>query len=440
MTSIIIIVISLLILIFLVAYYKVDAFFAFVLVSVGAALCLGIPIQKIPAILNKGVGNIYESMALIIIFGAMLGKLVAESGAAKKIANVMIGAFGTKHIQWGMMLTGFVVGIPLFYDIGFVILVPIIFSIVNQYKMPAVYIGMPMLAALSVAHGFLPPHPSPVALVTMFGANMGMTLILGLIACIPAIIIAGPLFSKTLKNIKTGSVDMFTAKEISTEFREPGKANSFLTATLPVFMLIITTLLTQFFPGLNESAKNVLSLFSSPTIVMLIAVIVATYTLGIRQGRSIKQIMDVYVQACKDIAMIILIVAGSGIFKVVMEESGVSLILANAMETLPVHPLILGWFMASIIRAMVGSATVAALTAASVMMPLIAVSHVNPNLMVLAAGAGSLMFSHVNDSGFWLYKEYFNLSMKDTFKSWSVMQILVSVVGLGGVLVLNLFL
>lgn len=439
MTSILIIVASLLLLIFLVAYYKVDAFFAFVLVSVGAALCLGIPIQEVPDILNKGVGNIYRSMALIIIFGAMLGKLVAESGAAKKIANVMIGAFGTKHIQWGMMLTGFVVGIPLFYDIGFVILVPIIFSIVNQYKMPAIYIGMPMLAALSVAHGFLPPHPSPVALVTMFEANMGMTLILGLLACIPAIIVAGPLFSKTLKKIKTGNVDMFTAKEGNTGFGEPGKLNSFLTATLPVFLLIITTVLTQFAPNLSESAHNVLSFFSSPTIVMLIAVIVATYTLGIKQGRSIKQIMDIYVQACKDIAMIILIVAGSGIFKVVMEESGVSMILANAMETLPVHPLILGWLMASIIRAMVGSATVAALTAGSVMMPLIALSNVNPNLMVLAVGAGSLMFSHVNDSGFWLYKEYFNLSMKDTFKSWSVMQIIVSVVGLAGVLVLNLF-
>lgn len=439
MMSICIIIISLLLLIFLVAYYKVDAFFAFVIVSVVAALCLGIPVQEIPDILNKGVGNIYRSMALIIIFGAMLGKLVAESGAAQKIAQVMIGAFGTKNIQWGMMLTGFVVGIPLFYDIGFVILVPIIFSIVNQYKMPAIYIGIPMLAALSVAHGFLPPHPSPVALVTMFDANMGMTLILGLLACIPAIIVAGPLFSKTLKNIKTGRVDIFTAKKVDTAFSEPGKLNSFLTATLPVFLLIITTVLTHFLPNPSESTQNLLSFFSSPTIVMLIVVIVATYTLGIRQGRSIKQIMDIYVQACKDIAMIILIVAGSGIFKVVMEESGVSMLLANAMETLPIHPLISGWLMASVIRAMVGSATVAALTAASVMMPLIAVSHVNPNLMVLAVGAGSLMFSHVNDSGFWLYKEYFNLSMKDTFRSWSAMQVIVSVVGLCGVLVLNLF-
>ncbi len=439
MASILIIIVSLLILILLVAYYRIDAFLAFVIVSVGTALCLGIPIQTIPDILNKGVGNIYGSMALIIIFGAMLGKLVAESGAARKIADVMIGSFGIKNIQWGMMLTGFIVGIPLFYDIGFVILVPIIFSIVNKYKLPAVYIGMPMLAALSVAHGFLPPHPSPVALVTMFEGNMGQTLILGLFAAIPAIIVAGPLFSKTLKNIQTGNIDVFTAREHDATFSQPGKANSFITAILPVFLLIITTILTYLLPDIGEKAGNILSFFSSPTIVMLIAVIVATYTLGIRQGRTLKQIMDIYVQACKDIAMIILIVAGSGIFKVVMEESGVSLLLAETMKTLPINPLLLGWFMASMIRALVGSATVAALTAGSVMMPMIAVSGANPNLMVLAIGAGSLMFSHINDSGFWLYKEYFNLSMKDTFKSWSVMQIIVSVVGIAGVMVLNIF-
>ncbi len=438
MASILIVTISLLILIALVAYYKIDAFIAFVIVSIGAALCLGIPVEEIPDILNQGVGNIYQSMALIIIFGAMLGKLIAESGAANKIADVMLSAFGTNKIQWGMMLTGFIVGIPLFYDIGFVILVPIIFSIVNKYKLPAVYIGIPMLAALSVAHGFLPPHPSPVALVSMFKANMGITLILGLAVAIPVIIIAGPVFSKTLKNIKTGDVAVFTAKTTDNQFSKPGKINSLITALLPVLLLIITTIILQFGTNLSEKMMKIIQFFSSPNIVMLIAICFATYTLGIRQGRSMKQIMDIYVQACKDIAMIILIVAGSGIFKVVMEKSGVSVILADSMESLPIHPLILGWFMASMIRAMVGSATVAALTAGSVMMPLIAVSGINPNLMVLAVGAGSLMYSHVNDSGFWLFKEYFNLNMKDTFKSWSLMQMIVSVAGIAGVLVLNM--
>jgi len=437
MSSIVIIIISLLILIVLVAYFKIDAFLAFVIVSLGTALCLGIPLREMPELLNKGVGDIYRGLGLIIIFGAMLGKLVAESGAANKIADVMISAFGTNRIQWGMMLTGFVVGIPLFYDIGFVILVPIVFSIVNKYKLPAVYIGIPMLAALSVAHGFLPPHPSPVALVTLFGANMGLTLILGLIAAVPAIIIAGPIFSSFLKNIKTGNVSVFTSEGKTGDFKQPGEVNSLFTALLPVFLLIITTVISQFVTGLSETAMDIVQFFSSPTIVMLIAVIVATYTLGLRQGRSMKQVMDIYVQACKDIAMIILIVAGSGIFKLVMEHSGVSKMLAESMDGLPIHPLILGWFTACIIRAMVGSATVAALTAASVMLPLISVSGVNPNLMVLSVGAGSLMFSHVNDSGFWLFKEYFNLSMKDTFKSWSAMQVIVSVVGLAGVMILN---
>ena len=438
MFSISVIVISLLILIVLVAVFKIDAFISFILVSIGAALCLGIPVSEIPAILNRGVGYVYESMALIILFGAMLGKLVAESGAAGKIADFMIGAFGSNKIQWGMMLTGFIVGIPLFYDIGFVILVPIIFSIVNKYKLPAVYIGMPMIAALSVAHGFLPPHPSPVALVSLFEANMGVTLMLGLVVAVPVIIIAGPVFGKTLKNIKTGNVAVFTAKTDDSEFSKPGKFNSLITALLPVFLLITTTAIPHVFKDMSESTAGIVSFFSSPNIVMLIAVIVATYTLGIRQGRSIKQVMDIYVQACKDIAMLILIVAGSGMFKVIMERSGVSMVLASSMESLPIHPLILGWFMASVIRAMVGSATVAALTAANVMLPLIIASGVNPNLMVLAIGAGSLMFSHVNDSGFWLFKEYFNLSMKDTFKSWSVMQIIVSVAGITGVLALNL--
>jgi Gnt-I system high-affinity gluconate transporter len=440
MSPILIILASLLILILLVAYFKIDAFLSFIIVSIGAALCLGIPAEEIPGILDQGVGNIYQSMALIIIFGAMLGKLVAESGAANKIADVMLGAFGTNKIQWGMMLTGFIVGLPLFYDIGFVILVPIIFSIVNKYKLPAVFIGMPMLTALSAAHGFLPPHPSPVALVSMFEANMGITLILGLAVAAPAIIVAGPIFSKTLKNIKTGDVAVFTAKTSDSNFTQPGKANSLITALLPVFLLITTTIISQFGTGLNEKTLKIIRFFSSPNIVMLIAVCVATYTLGIRRKRSMKQVMDIYIQACKEIAMIILIVAGSGIFKVVMEKSGVSIILANSMESLPVHPLILGWFMASMIRAMVGSATVAALTAGSVLMPLITLSGVNPNLMVLAIGAGSLMYSHVNDSGFWLFKEYFNLSMKDTFRSWSLMQLIISIAGIAMVFVLNFIL
>lgn len=434
----VIIILSLALLILLISRFKVNAFLSFLIVSTLAGIALGIPLDKLPTSVNKGIGSIMGDLTLIIVLGAMLGKLVAESGAAKKIADVMVNAFGTKHIQWGLMITGFIVGIPLFYGIGFVLLVPLIFSIVYQYKLPAVYIGLPMLAALSVTHGFLPPHPSPVALVSMFDANMGMTLIYGLAVAIPAIILAGPLFSKTLKNIKSGPVTLFEQKETSSDYKTPGKFNSFATATLPVFLLIIVTVIPYCAPDLGDKASSLVSFIGAPAIVMLLAVIIATYSLGIMQGRKIQSIMDIYGDAVKDIAMILLIIAGAGIFKQIMEDSGVSQQLADLLKRLPVHPLILGWLIAAIIRGCVGSATVAALTAAGVILPLVVATGVNPNLMVLSLGAGSLMFSHVNDAGFWMFKEYFNLTMKDTLRSWSVMEAIVSITGLTGVLLLSL--
>jgi len=438
--SLFIVVLCLALLIALISYFKVDAFLSFLIVSIVAGIGLGIPVEKIPAIVSKGIGSIMGSLTLIIVLGAMLGKLVAESGAAEKIAAVMVNAFGIKHIQWGMMVTGFVVGIPLFYGIGFVLLVPLIFSIVYKYRLSSVYIGLPMLAALSVTHGFLPPHPSPAALVSIFGADMGMTLIYGLAVAIPAIILAGPLFTKTLKHIQPGPVTLFEQKSIDPNIGVPGKFNSFFSATLPVFLLIIVTVIPYCIPDLSPQVDQWLSFLGDPSIVMLIAILIATYTLGTRQKRSIKAVMDIYADAVKYIAMILLIIAGSGIFKQVMEESGVNNELAAILQQLPIHPLILGWLIAAIIRGCVGSATVAALTAAGVITPLMQQSGINPNLMVLALGAGSLMFSHVNDAGFWMFKEYFNLSVKDTLKSWSVMEAIVSIAGLIGVLLINMIL
>ncbi|MDR1344689.1 MAG: GntP family permease [Tannerellaceae bacterium] len=434
-----IVILSLVVLILLISWFKVDAFLAFLVVSVGAGIALGIPLDRLPKAIDEGIGSIMGSLTLIIVLGAMLGKLVAESGAAGQIASAMANVFGTRHIQWGLMITGFIVGIPLFYGIGFVLLVPLIFSVVNRYKLPAVYTGLPMLAALSVTHGFLPPHPSPVALVSLFGANIGLTLLLGMCLAIPAIILAGPVYAKTLKRIKSGPLTMFEQKELNNAYRVPGKGNSMISATLPVFLLMIVTIIPLCFTSMSAGASKVMSFAGAPSTVMLAALVVATYTLGIRQGRSMKEVMLIYVDAVKDIAMILLIIAGSGIFKQVMDESGVSSNLAEVMQQMHVHPLILGWLIAAIIRMCIGSATIAALTAASVVMPLVVQSGVNPNLMVLSLGAGSIFFSHVNDSGFWLFKEYFGLSLKDTFRSWSVMETIVSVVGLIGVLLLSLF-
>jgi Gnt-I system high-affinity gluconate transporter len=433
--SIIIVLICIVILIGLITWGKLNAFLAFLLVSVLAGILLKQAPDKIIASVQHGMGDTLGSLVSILCLGAMLGKLVAESGAAQKIATVLMKAFGIRYLQWALMITGFIIGIPLFYGVGFVLMVPLIFSVVYQYKLPAVYIGLPMLAALSVTHGFLPPHPSPAALVMQFNANMGVTLLYGIMIAIPAIIIAGPLFSKIIKHIEAGPLQMFKPQPID-KHKLPGTANSFITSLLPVFLLTATTILNYLF-GNNKTLKPVLTLISEPALIMLVTVLIAAFTLGIFCGTSIKNVMNVYAEAVKDVGMILLIIAGSGALKQVLTDTGVSSQIAAALQTWPVHPLVLAWCMAGIIRICVGSATVAGLTTANIIAPLLTKSPVNPNLMVLSVGAGSLLFSHVNDGGFWMFKEYFNLSIKNTLKTWSVMETIVAVAGLIGVMVLN---
>lgn len=422
-------------LVLLITWGKLNPFLAFLIVSIVAGITTGIPLSSIGKSLQKGVGDMLGSLIIVIALGAMLGKIVAESGAAQKIASVMMKIFGRKYIQWGLVCTGFIIGIPLFYNVGFVLMIPLIFSVVNQYKLPAVYIGLPMLASLSVAHGFLPPHPSPAALVAQFNADMGLTLVYGIIIAIPTIIIAGPLFSLTLKKIPSTPLETFQSKTLP-EDQLPSTLNSFLTSLLPVILLASTTLLSTFWKG-SESMKSFGVFIADPSIVMLISVIVATFTLGRNMGTSMKTIMSIYTEAVKDVSMIVLIIGGAGALKQILIDGGVSNEIAVILKTLPLNPLILGWLVAAIIRVCLGSATVAGLTTAGIMAPLVAQSGVNPNLMVLSIGVGSLMFSHVNDPGFWLFKEYFNLSIKNTIKSWSMMESIVAVVGLAGVLILN---
>jgi len=433
--TILIVLLSILLLIVLVSAFKINAFISFLIVSIIAGISLGIPLDKVATSVEKGMGDVLGSLAIIITVGAMMGKLVAESGAAQKIASVMMKICGRKYIQWGVVATGFLIGIPLFYGIGFVLMIPLIFSIVYKYKLPAIYIGLPMLAALSVTHGFLPPHPSPSALVIQFHANMGLTLLYGLMVAVPAIIIGGPLFSQTLKKIPSTPLASFIPVEIPEE-ELPGTFNSFFTALLPVLLLILATVFTLS-DNQDASLKSLFAFVGNPTIVMLAALITATFTLGIFQGMKMARIMVVYGEALKDVAMILLIIGGSGALKQVLVDSGVSGQIADLLKDLNMQPLFLGWLIAAIIRFCVGSATVAGLTTAGIILPLMISSNTDPNLMVLAVGAGSLMFSHVNDSGFWLFKEYFNISMKDTFRSWAAMESIVGVVGLLGVLLLN---
>lgn len=384
---------------------------------------------------EKGVGDIMGSLTLILCMGAMLGKLIAESGAAQKITSGIVDAFGKKYIMWAMALTAFIVGIPLFFDVSFVLIVPLIISVSKQYNIPVVYIGLPAVAAISVTHGYLPPHPAPTALVAQYHADLGMTLVYGLCIAIPAVIIAGPMFAPALKKYINQPPDTFVPENLKEEDL-PGLFNSIFTTFLPVLLIALATVCKLFLPH-DSFVVKFFGAIGNPPIAMIIAVFYALYSLGLKMKKRMPVLMNHLADAVKDISLILLILAGAGAMKEILTETGINTEIASLLTNFHVHPLLAAWTISAVIRIALGSATVAGLTTAGIIAPIIATSGVNPNLMVLATGAGSLIFGHVNDGGFWLFKEYFNLSLKDTFLTWSLMETIVSVIGLIGVFLLN---
>jgi Gnt-I system high-affinity gluconate transporter len=393
------------------------------------------PVEDISKSVNKGIGDTLGSLVIVIILGAMLGKLVAESGAAQRITLMMQQFFGTRHLIWAMSLTGFLVGIPLYYNVGFVLMIPIIFSVTYQYKLPLIYVGLPMLASLSVMHGFLPPHPSPIALVVQFNADIATTFGYGILIAIPAIILAGPLFATTIRNISSKPATVSLCVE-RPHHELPGAVNSLVSSLLPVLLIGITTLLSRIFSE-HALAQRVFSFVAEPNQAMLLTIVIVTYSLGVGMGKKLSSVMNIYGEAVKDIAMILLIIGSAGILKQIFFDSGVSNDIADAFKQLDFPPLILAWTITAVLRLALGSATIAGLTAAGVVYPLTQQTYIEPNLLVLSIGAGSLFCSHVNDTAFWLFKEYFGLTIKDTFRSWTMMETLVSIIGLIGVLLLD---
>ena len=419
----------------MIAWGRVQPFLAFVLVAIMAALLLGQPMGTIPKAIEKGIGDLLGSLAVIVCLGAVFGKLIADSGAAQQIAASLIRASGQARMPLALTATGFIVGIPLYYNVGFVLMVPLIFSLVAQSGRPAVALAIPLLSGLSIAHGFLPPHPSPTALVAAFHADLGTTLLYGLMVGVPTLLIAGPLFAMTLKKIDSKPLAIFQSAS-RPDVELPGVFNSFATALLPVVLLAGATLLTT--QNIADPVlKALVSFLADPMVVMLLAYATAIVTLGLARGHSMASLMKGAEQGLRDIAPILLVIAGAGALKQVFVMSGVGAQLGAQLGALPVSPLVLGWLIATVIRICLGSATVAGLTAAGIVAPLVVSSGVNPNLMALAVGAGSLMCSHVNDSAFWMFKEYFNLSLRDTFRSWTLMETLAGIFGLVFTLVLE---
>lgn len=428
-------VLGILLLFVLIAKFKLNAFLSFIIVCLFVGIFQGMELDELVKSIQRGIGNTLGFLVLILGLGAMLGKLVADSGAAQRITTQLVAKFGLKHVQWAMVVTGFIVGIPMFYSVGFVILIPLVFTVAYSTGLPLLYVGLPMLTSLSVTHGYLPPHPAPTAIAAMFDADIGKTLMYGIFIAIPAIIVAGPLFARTIKKIEAKPLKEFYNPEIIAEEQLPSTNISILTALSPIILIGIAIAAEHF---LQEGLlRDILTFIGNPVIALLISVLLAIYTLGIAKGKQMSTIMDSLTSSVSSITMILLIIAGAGALKEVLIDSHVSDYIADSLKGSSISPLILAWLIATAIRVSVGSATVAGLTAAGIVLPLASSTGVSPELLVLAIGSGSLMLSHVNDTGFWMFKEYFNLSVKETLSTWTVMETLVGIMGLIGVLILN---
>ncbi|HSZ34604.1 MAG TPA: gluconate:H+ symporter [Puia sp.] len=426
--SFVILLAGILSLILLTTWAKLNAFLSFLLVSMGIGLANGMSIDSVTHAVQTGMGDLLGSLLVILVVGAMLGKLIADYGAAQRIVSALMKWFGRKYLVWALLITAFIVGIPLFYGIGFVLMVPLIITLSYKYNIPAVYIGLPMLASLSVTHGYLPPHPSPVALIQQYHADLGLTMLYGFIVSIPSVVIAGPLFASTLKKYTRKPLATFAGKSIPDD-ELPGIADSFITALLPVILIGTSTILRLTMP-VNSLPVKIFNILGDASIALLLTLAYAVYSLVLKRGKKLEPCMIAMGEAVKDISLILLIIAGAGALKQVLTESGTAVQLTHFMQGMHLHPILAAWIIAAFIRVCLGSSTVAGLTAAGMIAPMIVGSNINPSLIVLATGAGSLMFSHVNDSGFWLFKEYFNLTVKETLKTWSVMETIISIVGL----------
>ena len=434
----VIITLGILFLFVLILVVRLNAFIAFILVGLSIGIGQGMELNSIVQSIEKGIGNTLGFLVMILGLGAMLGKLVADSGAAQKITNGLIQLFGVKNIRAAVMLTGFIVGVTMFYSVGFVILVPLVFTVAAATGLSLISIALPMLAALSVTHGFLPPHPAPSALAVMFEADMGKTLIYGVLVAIPAILISGPVLTKLIPKVEAKPLKEFMTTKVFSEEELPSFSTSIVTALLPVLLIAFSTLTLTFLP-LEGVWISIIKFIGNPVIALLLSVLVGTYTLGIARGLQMDGVMKIYAKAVSGITMVLLIIAGAGSLKQILIDSGVSEYIGNLLQITSLSPLVIGWLIATLIRFSVGSATVAGLTTAGIVLPLVQSTGVSPELMVLAIGSGSLMLSHVNDSGFWLFKEYFNLNIKETLSTWTVMETSIGISGLLGVLLLNQF-
>ena len=430
--------VAIVVMIVLIVRYKLNPFVTLLGVSVVLGVTVGMPMSGIVASFEAGVGKALGHIALVIALGTMLGKMMAESGGAERIARSLISWFGEKRVHWAMVTIALIVGMPVFFEVGFVLLMPIAFNVAMRTGTSLVLIGISMVAGLSVVHGLIPPHPAALLAVSAYQADIGRTILYALIVGIPTAILAGPLFAKLISRHVTivGENPMMRqfaeagGQDQSQGQRElPGFGITVATIMLPVALMLIGSW-ADVLVAPKTLANDLLKLAGNSVMALLIAVLVSFWTLGHRRGFSRQKILDFSNDCLAPTATITLLVgAGAGFGRILM-DSGVSNVVVEVATSHHLSPLVLGWTVAALIRLATGSATVAMTTACGIVAPLAAAAGAKPELMVLSTGAGSLIFSHVNDGGFWLVKEYFHLTVAQTFMTWSVCETIISVVGL----------
>jgi len=455
----------------LITVLKVHPFLALIIGSAVLGVVAGVAVSDIVASFSAGVGSTVGNVGLLIALGAMIGGLLTASGGADRVVNRIVGAVSPRALPWAMGGVAALIGIPLFFEIGVVLLIPIVLLVAHRSQQPVLRVGIPALAGLSVLHGFIPPHPGPLVAIDALGASLGQVLLFGLIIAIPTVIVAGPVFGSfisqrlhvatptALVGAETGGRATGTTGAGTTDAddrdlldvgdrdrsrpadgarRQPGFGATIATVLLPVVLMALGAI-GELTLDEGTTLRNVSNILGTPVIALLIGVIVAMFTLGTAVGFGRQKISDTLGGSLPAIAGILLIVAAGGGFKQLLVDSGISGLIADWADGADISPLVLGWLVAVGIRLATGSATVATITAAGIVAPLAeGLDQPTVALLALAVGAGSLFFSHVNDAGFWLVKEYFGMTVGQTIKSWSVMETIISVVGLIGVLLLNL--
>jgi GntP family gluconate:H+ symporter len=424
-------------LIVLIARFKLNSFVALVVAAIFMGVASGMEFAAIASSFQDGMGAVLGSIAGVVGLGMILGKMLEVSGGARVVASTLIGAFGEARLPWTMLVIAFIVGLPVFFTVGLVLLAPILFAVARETRTPLLTLGIPLLAGLSVMHGLVPPHPGPMVAAGMFKADVGLTILYSLIVGIPTGAVAGPIFGAFISR-RISVAPPASAAEVQESGRTslPGFGLTVFTIVLPVGLMLVASIADVLLPP-TDRLRQVVDFIGHPIVAMLVAVLFSLYSFGAARGFDREALLRFSNECLAPAAAILLVVGAGGGFNRVLVTSGVGTAIASLATAASVSILILGWLVAALIRLATGSATVAITTAAGIIAPIAASQPVSAELLVVAMGAGSLIASHVNDAGFWFVKEYYGMTVTETLQTWTVMETIIAVVALAFVLVLD---